>query len=475
MMGDGNIILMINITDLTTIMKRGRIQGVGNKELTPELAAKIGAALGTFHKSNGVLVVSREYNNNNRMLKRAFIGGVMSSGVDILNLHSASIPVLQFCIRRFGATGGVYFNSFNSNELINQIRFYDASGVEYERSQLESINEYYKNNKITRAPPLKVGSISDIPHTQDIYKRAIPKFFNQKLISQNNLHVVLDCSYGPSSITLPSILTEMKSIDVIAINAYENDQKSIEMFPNISSIKDVVNIVKASNSDLGVIVDNAGSRALYIDETGRILTVEELIMFFMKYDQYINKSKESPIITTEAASKILDDYAKNNAGFNLIKTKNYPGEISRNLREQRGCFGAADTLKFYFPEYGPFSDATFTTLKIIEIISREKLPLSALIKAFPRNVYAYKSHPTTKEKHYEFKRLLLDKVQFDNEFNWDYQDTLMGVKIIIPNEGWVSIQPSIHSYAIEMEAEALDPKNSEGLIPKIEKFIESLL
>lgn len=466
---------MKEITDLSTMIKRGRIQGVGNREITPELAAKIGAALGTYLKSSGILVVSREYNNNNRMLKRAFIGGVMSSGLDILNLHSASIPVLQFCIRRFGASGGVYFSSFNSNELLNQIRIYDASGVEYERSKLESINEYFKHNKIHRASPLEVGSISDIPHTQDIYKRAIPQFFNQKLISNKNLNVVVDCSYGPSAITLPSILTEMKSIDVIAINAYENDQKSIEMFPNINTIKDVVKIVIASNSDLGVIVDNAGSRALYIDETGRILSYEELMMVFMKYDKYITKSKASPILTTETASKVLEDFAINNAGYKLIRTKNFPGEISRGLREERGVFGGADTLKFYFPEYGPFSDATFTTLKIIEIISREQLPLSALIRAFPRNIHAYKSVPTSKEKHYDFKRKLLDKVQFNNDYGWDYQDTLMGIKIIIPNEGWILIQPSIHAFTIEMEAEAHDPKNSDTLIPLVEKFIEPLL
>ena len=466
---------MDNITDLTHMIKRGRIQGVGNKELTPELAARIGASLGTYLKSSGILVVSREYNNNNRMLKRAFIGGVMSSGLDILNLHSASIPVLQFCIRRFGATGGVYFSSFNSNELLNQIRIFDASGVEYERHQIESINEYFKTNTINRAPPLEVGSISDIPHTQDIYKRAIPQFFNQKLIGEKPLNIVLDCSYGPSAITTPSILTEMKSIDVIAINAYENDQKSIEMFPNINSINDVVKIVKASNSDLGVVLDNAGSRALYIDETGRILTYEELMMFFMKYDNYIKKSKVAPIFSTETASRALEEYAVNNLGLNFVKTKNYPGEISRGLREERGVFGGADTLKFYFPEYGPFSDATFTTLKIIEIISREKLPLSALIRAFPRNIHAYKSIPTSQDMHYDFKRRLLDKVQFNNDFGWDYQDTLMGVKIIIPEKGWVSVQPSIHAFAIELEAQAPNPKNSEDLIPLVEKFIKNLL
>jgi len=138
---------MGEITDLSTIIKRGRIQAIGNKVITPELAAKIGGAVGTYLGS-GVMVVAREFNNNNRMLKRAFIGGLMSTGVNILNLHSAPVPVLQFCIRRFGAESGVYFGNGSASEGIVQIRFFDSSGIEYDKSNLESINEYFKNNKI---------------------------------------------------------------------------------------------------------------------------------------------------------------------------------------------------------------------------------------------------------------------------------------------------------------------------------------
>ena len=155
---------------------------------------------------------------------------------------------------------------------------YDSSGIEFDKSKLDSVNEFVKQNKIFRAKPLDVGSITDIPHTQDIYKRAIPHSVNRELIKNKSLHVVVDCSYGWHRSVLPAILTNLK-VDVIAINAYENDLKSTEMYPNLQSIKDVVNIVKASNADLGIVLDTDGSRALYIDETGKLLNFEELMMF----------------------------------------------------------------------------------------------------------------------------------------------------------------------------------------------------
>lgn len=465
---------MSEVKDLTEIINRGRIQAIGNEILTPELSAKIGAAFGTYLGSKGIAVVAREYSNNNRMLKRAFLGGLMSAGIDILNLHSAPAPVLQFCIRRFGASAGVYFSSVSTGKMQNQIRFYDSSGIEFDKSKLDSVNEYLKNNKIKRAKPLDVGAITDIPHTQDIYKKAIPQFVNRDLIFKKNLHVVVDCSYGPGSIVVPAILTSLK-VDVIAINAYENDQKSAEMYPNLQSIKNVVNIVKASEADLGVILDTDGSRALYIDETGKILNFEELMMFFMKYEPSIIKNKDQPIITTETASKIVGQYAHESQGFKLLKTRNFPGEISRAIREERGSFGGADTMKFYFPEYGPFSDATFTTIKILEILSKEDIPLSALIRSFPRTIHSYKTINTTMDKVTEFKEQLRKLIQNTITPDMDYQDIIMGMKIITKNLGWVSITPSMHNSAIELEAEGLDPSKSEILIQKAEKFIHPLI
>lgn len=474
---------MSEIKDLNEIINRGRIQAIGNEILTPELAAKIGAAFGTYMGSKGIAVIAREYSNNNRMLKRAFIGGLMSSGVDILNLHSAPVPVLQFSIRRFGASAGVYFSSVSTGKMQNQIRFYDSSGIEFDKSKLESVNEYFKNNNIHRAKPLDVGAITDIPHTHDIYRKAIPQLFNLKMFKEKGMRVVCDCSYGPGSIVFPGILTSMK-VDVIAINAYENDQKSVEMYPNLQSIKNVVNIVKASEVDLGVVLDTDGSRALFIDETGKILTFEELMMFFMKYVPAISSATDQPVITTETASKIIEQFASEGENHRLHKTRNFPGEISRELRERRGILGGADTMKFYFPSYGPFSDGVYTTLKILEVLARENIPLSALVRSFPRTIHAYKSISTTQEKMTNFKESLRKLIQTHQEgdsesevssLKIDYQDIIIGMKLIVKELGWVALSPSMHANAVELEAEGLDAKKSEKLIQIAEEFVRPII
>ncbi|MHA1647303.1 MAG: hypothetical protein ACTSVL_07005, partial [Promethearchaeota archaeon] len=156
-------------------------------------------------------------------------------------------------------------------------------------------------------------------------------------------------------------------------------------------------------------------------------------------------------------------------------SKNYPGEISRALREERAILGGSDTYKFYFPKYGPFSDATFTTLKILEILAKQELPLSVLIRSFPRNLHAYKTIPISEENLYVFISKLKDYIrnkdcELDKHF--DFQDLLIGIKIIIKDMGWVVISPSVHANTIELTVEGVNPQKSEELMSLATECVE---
>jgi len=99
------------MSSLDDLFVEGRILGKSNVDLTPEAVCVLGAVHGTYMENNGIIVIGRDYRRDSRMLKRAFTSGAMSTGIDILDLHVAPLPLVQFCIRRFGASGGVYITS----------------------------------------------------------------------------------------------------------------------------------------------------------------------------------------------------------------------------------------------------------------------------------------------------------------------------------------------------------------------------
>ncbi|MHA1339827.1 MAG: hypothetical protein ACTSRZ_06755 [Promethearchaeota archaeon] len=452
--------------ELKSITQFGRISAKANEILTPELSAKIGATHGTYLGNKGILVVARDYFNNSRMLKRAYIAGCMSAGIDILNLHSAPLPLVQFCIRRFGASGGTYFSSGATFEQDTQIRFYDSSGVEFTTQNVESLNEIFRNNKIIRSKANNIGTITSILQTFDIYKKAIPNQVDRKKIQNCDLKVVLDCSFGPMGEIAPEVLNIL-NIEVIGLNTYYRPLSN-RVYPELKSVRDSAAIIKSANANLGFIFDPDGTRILILDETGNIVDFEDIFMLFISNDKGIKKSKANPIFTTYSCSKILDDYAKN-LGYSLKRVENMPGVISRKIRMERGAFGASDTNKFYFPQYGPFSDGLLNALKILEIIAEKDEPLSSLIRNFPKTLKVSKTLNVSPYLLENYDKIIKAKLKDKNVL---IMDIMLGIKIVYDKYLWVQIRPSLYRDSLIFTSEGPDTKSCEELIRDIEKILK---
>ena len=133
------------VQNLNELNKRGRIIGRANYIFTPEISSSIGSIHGSLFNEDDTIVIGRDYHNDSRMLKRGYTSGVMSTGVDILNLSDCTYPLLQFTIRRFGASGGVYFSGGHLYSEDVGIRFVDAGGIEFENSEIQKIIDSYNS------------------------------------------------------------------------------------------------------------------------------------------------------------------------------------------------------------------------------------------------------------------------------------------------------------------------------------------
>lgn len=454
------------LKSIKEIIIKGRIRSTTNTILTPEFAAKLGAAHGTYIGKGGNLIISREYNNDCRMLKRAYIAGVMSAGVQIMNIHSTPLPVLQFCIRKFGGSGGVFFSSGHSREGEVVIRFFDSSGCEFNESNLLSINEIFSQDKIARVPSSAIGTITNIDHVSEIYSKALPQLINKKLFLDKELTVVLDCSHGPAGVITPALLNDLH-INTIALNTFVKTTNTI--FPDYKAIKSAVSIVQASNASLGVIMDPDGSRALYIDDHGNIISFAELMMLFMSELSPIKISKNNPIIVSDSSSKIIDTYAEQ-MGYKIKRVENNPGNISRTVREEHSSFAASDTFKFYFPNYGPFSDATFATLMILQVLAISDEPLSSILRSFPRKIRTSKTIMTNEDPQGIMMRLRANLI----EKKYKLEDMIFGIKVIKPKK-WVIISHSLFQNAIILNCESEEPDGGKDLISELEELVKSAI
>ena len=460
---------MSPIQNLTTLNKNGRIIGKANYVFTPEIASSIGAIHGSMFNPDETIVIGRDYHNDSRMLKRAYTSGVMSTGVSVLNLSDCTYPLLQFTIRRFGASGGSYFSGGHLYSEDVGVRFVDAGGIEFSPSEINKITESYNTfpTKIRRVEPRRIGQIISIPQTQDVYIKSLEQFVDKKMISNANLKVVVDCSFGPTGKITPILVNEI-GVEVIALNTHYRERSQVPV-PSINTIKNTAEIVKASQSHLGVCFDVDGSRILIVDENGLEISYEDLFMLFVVYDKRIQNSKPSTIITTPSISPVVKEFIED-SGFPVKLVHNEPGEISRQIREERACFAAADTLKFYFPQFAPFSDGNFILLKLLEIMTEQKDLISSLTRGFPKGIKINKSIPVSGKVIETIHNRL---IEFTEEHGFKYQDIINELKIIGDNVT-VNIKVALNRNALLLSAESEDKKRSNALMEEISGIISKL-
>jgi phosphomannomutase/phosphoglucomutase len=457
------------VQNLNELYKNGRIIGRANYIFTPEIASSIGAIHGSMLNPDETVVMGRDFHNDSRMLKRAYTSGIMSTGLNILNLSDCGYPLLQFTIRRFGASGGIYFSGGHLYSEDVGVRFVDAAGIELSPTEIKKIIDSYNHypSGIRRVEPSKIGQITAIPQTQDVYIKSLQQFVDKKSIKKANLKIAVDCSYGPTGNVTPLLLNDI-GVEVIALNTHYRQRSNIPV-PSINTIRNTADIVKASHSHLGACFDVDGSRILVIDENGLEINYEDLLMLFVVYDEKIRNSKSNPIITTPSISPIVKKFIEDN-GYPIKAVENHPGEISRQIRETRACFGAADTLKFYFPNYAPFSDGNFILIKILDIMTKENDLISALTRGFPKGI---KVNKTITVPSHVIEIIHNKLIEFTETNGFKYQDIINEIKII--GDGvYTNIKAALNRDTILLSAESEDGKKSKQMIEELSKLIADM-
>ncbi|MFX0117598.1 MAG: hypothetical protein ACFFB3_23840, partial [Candidatus Hodarchaeota archaeon] len=193
----------------TGIVSR-RIVGIANQSITPEVASTLGAAFGTYLGPDSVVVSCRDFRSDSRMVKRAFASGLMSTGVDVLDLHAASMPVLQFALKRFGASAAVSFCAEHYRPEAVRLRIFDSNGIEIGPVNVAGLSSGIPDEKsIQRVSTDQIGRILITENTERIYRSALLNFVNRKLIEKRHFKVVVDCALGASSLLFPSVLSDL--------------------------------------------------------------------------------------------------------------------------------------------------------------------------------------------------------------------------------------------------------------------------
>lgn len=352
-----------------------RLVGKPNSDLLPEDASRLGAVIGSWYGRGSLVVSGRDYNPASRMLKRAFISGLMSVGVDVMDFHESVNGEIGFSIKRFGARGGFIILSHPWLRHNVVFRIMTNPGIEIIGKTLKDIIE--KTN-INRMEPPNTGWVTYAEYIHRLYVSALTAQVESDRIADRRFKVVIDTYHGPADMILPELLSSL-NIDFVLVNASKSSQHGSRIYPLIDDIYKVYGIVKSINADLGIIFNVDASSMIVIDNSGNILLPEETLLILSK-----RIPSYSSIIVSDELFGFIDDI------LNPLKIKvertSSEEELIKKTVDERPSLSVDHVGNYINPLFSLSYDAIMAFLKILEAMAYHDKPLSKIVieKHFPR-------------------------------------------------------------------------------------------
>lgn len=443
-----------------SLFEESKVSGLANFELTPEFAAKLGAALASFLPKGSSVLMGRDAYRAPRMIKRAFVAGVLSAGVNVKDLKSVPVPILRYKLQTFGEVGGVYFRYALENPEVTEILFYDSHAFETSVAFEKGFERILHREDFRRVSEGAVGRISDLSGIVDFYREGFISSIKGEVIKERKFRIVVDFAFGSSSECFPSILNEL-GCEVISLNAYTVEHGS-GVDPG-SALALLSSIVKATDSRAGFWLDPWAERVYFVDEKGQIY--RDLDSFFLLFN-LILKAEDSGVCAVPLFAPSSVEYIAKENRFGVLRTKNSVRALSDSAKNKDVKLASYPDGRFIFPEFQIAYDGMFTIAKTLELMARLDIKLSEVSRSIPEFNFRHATVPCP----WEAKGLVMRMAS--QEAMGMEVSFLDGVRISF-NGSWVLIFPDQYKSLIHLYAEAGTEKELLNLTNDYTRKIES--
>ena len=422
------------------LFEESRIRGAVDTELTPEMVEQIGQAIAVQcrDKSLSSLVVASDGRAVSEQIRGPLTRSLVASGIDILDIGSASMPLLRFATHSTDSTSGIMVTSDPHDERAAALEIlFDRRPVSG-----EGIDQILKT--------LKAGS--RVSGAGRAAKQAISTRYIDKVLSDVNLalplKVVIDVAHGAAGDVAISLI-ESLGCEVVGVNAdpLETGQESHNLEQALSQLG---RIVGETGADLGVLIDQAGEKLHTVTNEGVPVATDQLMM--MLAQDVLERNPGADVIYDVNYSRHFAPFITS-CGGRAQMARSGPAFVAEKSLQTHALVAATFSGHIFYTErwYG-FEDALYATARLLEVLSSQSESFQDRLSHLPSGVSTpeiFLPLDTTVRKR------VMRSLQGHPDFPGARITTLDGLRIDYA-DGWGVIRNSIPDGALVIRLEGND-------------------
>ncbi len=363
------------------------VRGVANKDLTNEIAMKIGMAAAEILLENSdekpTVMIGKDTRASGDMLEAALTAGFCSVGVNVLSVGVVPTPAIAYLVGKYNCAAGVMISASHNPCEYNGIKIFQSTGYKLPDEIEEKIEAIILDSD--DAIELKIGGeVGKRTFCKTAVNDYIEHIVSATDVRFDGLNIAIDTANGSASVCAKEIFTRLGA----KCHMLSDTPDGVNINRNCGSThpQELMNFVKANNLDLGVAFDGDADRMLAVDENGELVDGDKIIAICatqMKQDGVL--AKNTAVVTVMSNMGFFKFCEEN--GINCSKTAVGDRYVLERMLKDGYNIGGEQSGHVIFLDYATTGDGELSAVKLIETIVKSGATLAnlaSIMKVYPQ-------------------------------------------------------------------------------------------
>ena len=448
---------------LDRIVKAYDIRGTTPDEMNDDVAYALGVAFADFVKAPMVLV-GRDMRVTGESLAESFSRGVISRGVNVVNLGLASTDLVYFAAGSLDAPGAMFTASHNPAEY-NGIKFCLSGarplGID---TGLATIRDAAKEVLAGRGPAdvAAFGTIAERDMLNDFADHVVSFIDVDSLIP---MKVVADTANGMGGLIVPVVFDRLPMMQLEVM--YPELDGSFPNHPadpiQPANQRDLQARVVSGGFDIGLAFDGDADRVFVVDEQGRGVSGSTTTAILAA--AVLRANPGATVLHNLICSRSVPEVITENGGV-PVRTKVGHSNIKQVMAETGAVFGGEHSAHYYFLDNYRADSGIIATMFMLQELSRAQQPLSELRKPFER----YEASGEINTSVSDAQVVMAEVAKVYSKFPQDWIDGLT----VDCGDWWFNLRPSNTEPLLRLNLEASTRDDCDTYVAEVLSLVTSL-